>query len=94
MIASASLLVIYVAVNASHLRLVAETGAKRYLIWASLLSSIVFFVILVYYEILNSITTLVVFAFVLALCFIVEWAYRNYSSRILKTRTNGGKTYE
>ncbi|WP_407282312.1 APC family permease [Methanolobus sp. WCC1] len=94
MIASASLLVIYVAVNASHLRLVAETGAKRYLIGASLLSSIVFFVILVYYEILNSITTLVVFAFVLALCFIVEWAYRNYSSRILKTRTNGGKTYE
>ncbi|TQD29191.1 APC family permease [Methanolobus vulcani] len=91
MIASASLLVIYVAVNASHLNLVAETGAKRYLIWSSLLSSIVFFGILVYYEILNSITTLTVFAFILALCFIVEWAYRNYSSRILKTRINGDK---
>ncbi|WMW24943.1 APC family permease [Methanolobus sediminis] len=90
MIASASLLVIYVAVNASHLRLVNETGAKHYIIWSSLISSIVFFGILVYYEILNSITTLVVFAFILALCFIVEWAYRNYSSRILKTRTNGG----
>ncbi|MEZ5335147.1 MAG: APC family permease [Methanolobus sp.] len=87
MLASASLLVIYVAVNAAHLRLSDETGAKRYLIWASLLSSVTFFCILIYYEILNSISTLIVFSIVLVLCFVVEWAYRKHSRRILKTRS-------
>lgn len=89
MLASAALLLIYVAVNFAHLRLSEETGAKRYLIWASLLSSIIFFGILIYYEIFNSVITLVVFVTVLMLCFVTEWAYRQYSRRILKTRTDG-----
>lgn len=87
MLASASLLVIYVAVNAAHLRLSGETGAKNYLIWTSLFSSLVFFGILMYYEFINSIKTLVLFAAVLTFCFIVECVYRKYSRRILKTRT-------
>ncbi|MDR6222665.1 APC family permease [Methanococcoides alaskense] len=87
MMTSASLLVIYVAVNTAHLRLSGETGAKPYLIWASLFSSLIFFGILVYYELIHSIITLIVFAVILTLCFIVEWAYRKYSRRILKTRT-------
>jgi amino acid transporter len=89
MLASASLLVIYIAVNAAHLRLYEKTGAKRSLIWASLLSSILFFGILIYYEILNSVTTLIVFTLVLIFCFIVEGIYRKYSRRELKTRTDG-----
>lgn len=88
MLASASLLVIYIAVNAAHLRLSEKTGAKRSLIWASLLSSILFFGILIYYEILNSVTTLIVFTLVLIFCFIVEGIYRKYSRRVLKTRTD------
>ena len=86
MLASASLLVIYVAVNSAHLRLYGETGAKPYLIWASLLSSLIFFGILVYYELLHSIITLIAFAGILILCFIVEWVYRKCSGRMLKTR--------
>ena len=86
MLASASLLVIYVAVNAAHLRLSGETGAKPYLIWSSLFSSLVFFGILVYYELLNSVKTLIAFTFVLVFCFIVEWIYRKYSKREMKTR--------
>lgn len=86
MLASTSLLVIYIAVNIAHLRLSGETGAKPYLIWAALLSSLVFFAILIYYELLNSLFTLIVFAVVLILCFIAEWVYRKYSRRILKTR--------
>ena len=86
MLASASLLVIYVAVNTSHLRLFRETGAKRYLIYASLFSSLIFLGILIYYELLHSVTTLIVFAVVLIFCFIVEWTYRKYSRRTLKTR--------
>ncbi|WP_440951769.1 APC family permease [Methanococcoides sp. FTZ1] len=86
MLASASLLVIYVAVNAAHLRLSDETGAKPYLIWSSLVSSLFFFGILVYYELLNSIRTLIAFTFVLVFCFIVEWIYRKCSRREIKTR--------
>ncbi|WP_394697770.1 APC family permease [uncultured Methanomethylovorans sp.] len=86
MLASASLLVIYVAVNTAHLRLSGKTGAKPYLIWASLFSSLIFLVILVYYELLNSVITLILFAVVIIACFIVEWVYRIYSQRELKTR--------
>jgi amino acid transporter len=50
MLASTSLLIIYVAVNTSHLRLLKETGAKRWIIRASLLSSLIFFGLLIYYE--------------------------------------------
>lgn len=87
MLSSASLLVIYVAVNTAHLKLSGETGSKRCIIWASLLGSVVFFGILVYYEILNSMVTLVAFATVLMLCFLTEWLYRFHSRRVLKART-------
>lgn len=86
MIASASLLIIYVAVNLAHLRLYRETGAKPYLIWSSLLSSVIFLVILLYYQMVESATTLVLLASIIALCFVAEWAYRRYSGRSLKKR--------
>lgn len=58
MLASTCLLMVYVAVNISHLRLLKETGAKSYIIWASLLSSLTFFCVLLYYEFMHSKTTL------------------------------------
>lgn len=87
MLASASSLIIYVAVNASHLRLLKETGAKSYLIWASLLSSFIFFVVLTYYEFMNSKFTLGLLALTVVSCFSVEWIYRRYSGRVIKERT-------
>lgn len=87
MLASASILIIYVAVNASHLRLLKETGAKPSLIWASLLSSIIFLGVLTYYEFLHSKSTLGLLAFTVISCFAVEWVYRRHSGRIIKERT-------
>ncbi|MFQ6040487.1 MAG: APC family permease [Candidatus Poribacteria bacterium] len=86
MLGSASFLLIYAAVNIAHLRLYKETGAKPYLIWASIIGCLTSFAILVYYEINNSPMTLIVLAIVLAFCFIAEWGYRKYSLRALKTR--------
>ncbi|WP_048178776.1 APC family permease [Methanosarcina sp. MTP4] len=86
MLASASLLLIYVAVNIAHLRLYGETHAKPLLIWASLLSSAGFFAVLVYYELGHSPGTLVLLAGVIAGCFLVEWTYRKLSKRTLKQR--------
>lgn len=73
MIASAALLIIYVAVNIAHLRLYRETGARPFLIWASLLSSVVFLVVLVYYQLGKSAITLILLAAIIILCFVTEW---------------------
>lgn len=86
MIASAALLIIYVAVNIAHLRLYRETGARPFLIWASLLSSVVFLVVLVYYQLGKSAITLILLAAIIILCFVTEWVYRSYSGRSLKKR--------
>jgi hypothetical protein len=58
MLASATLFIICIAVNISHLQLLKETGAKSWIIKASLLSSLTFFAVLVYYESVNSKLTL------------------------------------
>ena len=88
MLASASILMIQIAVNISHLRLLKETGAKPYLILASLFSSLIFFGMLIYYEFMNSKTILILFGFTVLFCFFVEWAYRKYSCRLIMERTN------
>jgi len=54
MLVSTSLVIIYIAVNASHLRLLKETEAKRWMIQISLLSSLVFLGVLVYFEFTSS----------------------------------------
>ena len=86
MLASASLLIIYIAVNVSHLRLLKETGARSRIIQASLLSSLIFFGVLVYYEFLNSRFTLGLLAITIIFCFSAEWIYRKYSGRSIKER--------
>lgn len=88
MLTSTSLLIIYVAVNTSHLRLLKETRAKRWIIWASLLSSLIFFGVLVYYEFVNSKLTLELLLITLFFCFCVEWVYRKFSGRSIKERAD------
>jgi len=88
MLTSTSLLIIYVAVNTSHLRLLKETGAKRWIILASLLSSLIFFGVLVYYEFVNSKLTLELLLITLLCCFCVEWVYRKFSGRSIKERAD------
>jgi amino acid transporter len=64
MLGSASLLMIYVAVNIGHLKILKETQ-----------------------EINNSPITILALLIVLVSSFIIEWLYRNYTTRKLKTRT-------
>jgi amino acid transporter len=88
MLASTSLLIIYVAVNISHLRLLKETGAKRWIIRTSLLSSLIFFGVLVYYEFVSSKLILGLLVITVFFCLSVEWIYRKFSGRSIKERTN------
>jgi Amino acid transporters len=87
MLASTSLLIIYIFVNTSHLRLLRETGAKRWIIQTSLLSSLIFFGLLVYYEFVISKLTLELLILTVFFCFFVEWIYRKLSGRSIKERT-------
>lgn len=88
MLASTSLLIIYISVNTSHLRLLKETGAKRWIIQASLLSSLIFFGLLIYYEYVSSKLTLGLLLITVFFCFCVEWIYRKLSGRSIKERTD------
>jgi amino acid transporter len=86
MLGSASFLLIYGAVNVSHLKLYKETGAKPLIIVASVISCIIFFCVLTFYEINHSPITLLILILVILSCFTIEWIYRKISKRILKTR--------
>ena len=87
MLSSTANLIIYVAVNVSHLRLLKETGAKPSLIWATLFSNLIFFGILGYYEYIYSKFTLGLLALTIFLCLYIEWGYRRYTGRSIEERT-------
>ncbi len=88
MLVSTSLLIIYIAVNASHLRLLKETGAKRWMIQTALLSSLVFLGVLAYFEFTNSKLILELLIITLLFCFSIEWIYRKSLGRSIKERTD------
>jgi len=87
MLGSASLLIIYVAVNIAHIKVIKETKANLLIIILSILTSIIFLGVLIYYEFLNSPITLITLLIVLISSFVIEWLYRNYTTRKLRTRT-------
>ena len=88
MLVSTSILIIYIAVNASHLLLLKETGAKPWMIRTSLLSSLIFFGVMMYFEFMNSKLTLGLLAITILFCFSAEWIYRKSSGRSIKERTD------
>jgi amino acid transporter len=76
MMGSAAFLLIYAAVNAGHLRLVARTGARRDLIWLSLLACSALFVVLAWYIARHAPSALIAMAVLLPACFVVEAVYQ------------------
>ena len=86
MLGSASFLLIYAAVNISHLRLYKKTGANLYIIWLSIIGCLTAFIIMIYYLLKYSPQTLAILILVIILSFAGEWAYRKHSNRKLKTR--------
>lgn len=91
MLVSTSLLIIYIAVNASHLYLLKETGARPWIIRTALLTSFIFLGVLIYYEFLNSKLILGLLAITILFCFSAEWIYRKSSGRKIKERTETKK---
>lgn len=82
MMASAAFLIVYAAVNAAHLRVLHETGAKRTIVLASLLACLVMFVLLMIYIIDNApAASWVTLLATLVAAFAIETVYRKRTGR-------------
>ncbi len=88
MLGSASFLIIYGVVNIAHLKLYKKTGSRLFLIWLSILGCTLSFAVLAYYVIEHAPVTIIVLAATLISSFLIEWIYRLYSKRVLKTRSD------
>jgi amino acid transporter len=86
MMGSGAFLLIYSCVNAAHLRVTAETGAKPWLVWLSLIACLTMFGILCVYIYDNQQFALITMVALLALCFALEWTYRRWTGRTIKSR--------
>jgi amino acid transporter len=85
MMGSAAFLLVYAAVNAAHLRIHRETGARPALIWLSLVLCLAMFAMLCVYILRSGTPTpLVALVGLLALSFAAEWVYRRRTGRVLK----------
>ena len=78
MLGSAAFLLIYLSVNLAHLKLYKKTDGNKYIIWAAIIGCSFSFMVLVYYEILNSPLTLYILALLILISFLFEWLYRKY----------------
>lgn len=72
MLGSAAFLLIYTSVGIAHLRLYKKTGASKYIILTSVLLNVSTLILLIYYLSQNSLTTLIVLATTICLCFLSE----------------------
>ena len=86
MMGSGAFLLIYASVNAAHLRILTDTGARKWLVWLSMLTCLTMAGILSVYIYQNSKPALITMVGLLPVCFALEWAYRSRTGRILKTR--------
>ena len=85
MMGSAAFLLVYAAVNAGHLRVLKQTGANATIIWLSLITCLVMFVILSVYTYQQQPAALVALVLIGAASFAAEWGYRRLAGRRIKT---------
>ena len=84
MMGSAAFLLIYAAVNAGHLRVLGQTGANAVVVWLSLLTCLVMFVILAVYTWEQQPAAIVALVIIAAASFVAEFAYRRWTGRVIK----------
>jgi len=86
MMGSGAFLLIYASVNAAHLRIIADTGARRWLIWLSLLTCLAMAGILSVYIYQHSKPAFLTMIGLIPACFALEWVYRTATGRTIKPR--------
>ncbi|RIK07021.1 MAG: amino acid transporter [Acidobacteria bacterium] len=89
MMGSAAFLVVYAAVNAAHLRITEQTGAKRWIVVLSLVSCLAMLTILSVHMFQQARASIVVMIAVLVGSFVIEAAYRRTSRRANRSAIKG-----
>jgi amino acid transporter len=84
MMGSAAFLLIYAAVNAGHLRVLGQTGANAVIVWLSLITCLVMFVILSVYTWQQQPAAIVALVVIAAASFVAEFVYRRWTGRVIK----------
>jgi amino acid transporter len=84
MMGSAAFLLIYAAVNAGHLNVLAQTGANAAIVWLSLLTCLGMFAVLGTYTYQQQPAAVVALLAIAAASFSAEWAYRRWTGRKIK----------
>jgi amino acid transporter len=85
MMGSAAFLLIYAAVNAGHLRVLRQTGARALLVWLSLASCLAMFAILAQYTYVQQPAALMALVSIAIVSFIAEWCYRLLTGHTIKS---------
>jgi amino acid transporter len=83
MMGSAAFLIVYAAVTFGHLRIHRETGARPAIIWASLVTLLIMFVLLTIYILNNQPAAALALVVTLAGSALLEWSYRQWTGRRL-----------
>src|SRR5215208_4319889 len=83
MMGSAAFLIVYAVVCLGHLRIHRQTGAKPAIIWASLITLLAMFVLLMIYIMSNQPAAALALIVTLAVSALIEWAYRQWTGRRL-----------
>ena len=90
MMASAAFLIVYAAVNAAHLKVRAETGARTGLVVASLAACVIMFVLLMVYIVRDGPTAAwITLLATLAAAFVIEVVYRAATGRRFRSLAEG-----
>jgi len=84
MMGSAAFLLIYAAVNAGHLNVLRQTGASVLIVWASLITCLVMFVVLAVYTYQEQPAAIAALVIIAVASFAAEWSYRHWTGRTLK----------
>ena len=84
MMGSAAFLLVYAAVNAGHLRVLRQTGANALIVWLSLITCLVMFVILGVYTYQQQPAAIAALVIIAAGSFVAEWLYRRWTGRVIK----------
>jgi len=83
MMGSAAFLLLYGAVNGGHLRILKQTGANPVIVWLSLVTCLVMFVILAVYTYQQQPAAILALVLIAAASFVIEWIYRSMTGRRL-----------
>ena len=81
MMGSAAFLAVYAVVNAGHLRVVSQTGARASIVWLSLLTCLVVFAMLAIYIFRQQPAAIAALVIIAVASFVVEALYRRITMR-------------